>query len=83
MLFLEEKKKGPKIIKKTSTKNYEVEDYKNPPKKKMKKEDGEPKYRTKVVKGKDGKKHLLRLAIMKDKGPKGGQTKVTSKWDHK
>jgi hypothetical protein len=75
--------KEQKVIKRVTTKNYKVEDYKNPPKKAIKKEDGNPKYRTKVVYGKDGKKHLLKIAITKKAGPKGGHTAVTSKWDKK
>lgn len=60
-----------KIIKKTTTPNYNVDDYKNPPSKNIKKEKGEDKYRTKVIYDKEGEKHLIKLAIMKKKGPEG------------
>lgn len=80
--FLQEKSK-PKVIKHVTTKNYKVEDYKNPPKKDIKKEKGKPMYRTKTIIGKDGKKHLIRFAILKKKGPRGGRTAMTSKWEKK
>ena len=77
-------KEAQKVIKRTTTKNYSVKDYKNPPKKKIKKEKGgEPKYRTKVVIGKDGTRHLIRFAILKKSGPKGGHTAMTSHWTRK
>jgi len=80
--FLHEKS-DPKIIKRTSTKNYTIKDFKNPPLKKIKKEKGKPMYRTKVVTGKDGTRHLIRFAILKKEGPKGGRTAITSKWKKK
>jgi len=46
-----------------------VVDYKNPPKKLV------VGYRRKKVKG-----HLITVAILKKKGPKGGRTVVTSVW---
>lgn len=52
--------------------NYVVEDFKNPP------EDEVIGYRRKRVDG-----HLLTLAILKDKGPRGGRTVVTSVWHPK
>jgi len=79
-LFIEEK---AKIIKRVTTKNYEVEDYKNPPSKSIKKEKGKEMYRSKKIKGKDGKWHVIRFAIMKEPGPRGGRTQATSKWDEK
>lgn len=68
-----------KVKKRETTKNYEVLHFKKPPKKDIKKEkDGDLKYRTKEVIGKDGKKHLVRFVVMKKKGKKGGTTKMTS-----
>jgi hypothetical protein len=67
-----------KIIKKTTTKNYNVDDYKNPPKKNIQG------YRTKTLHSKDnGKKILVKLAIVKD--PETGKTKTqkTSIWKEK
>ena len=72
--YLNEKQK---VIKTVNMPNYKVQDFKNPPKKNIKK------YRSKIVYGKDGQKHVLRFAIMKNKGPEGGQTKLLSKWDKK
>lgn len=58
---------------KTITKgNYVIEDYKNPPKKEVKA------YRT--VKKED---HLIKVAILKKEGLRGGKTKVTSIWHPK
>jgi hypothetical protein len=75
---------NPKIIKRVTTKNYKVEDYKNPPKSKIKKDsNGKDEYRTVTVLGKDGQKHLIKVALMNTPGPKGGMTKATSKWDEK
>lgn len=65
-------KKKRKPIKTETKGNYVIEDYKNPPKKEIKG------YRT--VK-KDG--HLIKVAIMKNEGPRGGRTKVTSIWHPK
>lgn len=66
-----------KVIKKTSTKNYIVSDYKNPPEKDVKA------YRRKVIYDKDGLKHIITVAILKKKGPKGGRTRITSIWHPK
>ncbi|MCK5016076.1 MAG: hypothetical protein KAS32_03305 [Candidatus Peribacteraceae bacterium] len=72
-----------KIIKRTTTPNYKVDDFKNPASKKIKKEKGKDVYRTKVVFDKEGKKHLIKFAVMKHKGPRGGSTKATSHWREK
>lgn len=64
--------KKRKTIKIEHTKNYVVEDYKNPPKKDV------VAYRRKKVDG-----HVLTLAILKKKGPRGGRTVVTSIWHPK
>lgn len=73
-----------KVIKKDETKNYNIDDYKNPPKKNIEKDsDGNPKYRRKVVYGKDGKKHIITFAITNKQGPRGGSTVATSKWTKK
>lgn len=58
-----------KVIKRVTTPNYVVEDFKNPPKKEVKD------YRT-VKKG----DHLIKVAILKEEGPRGGRTKATSLW---
>jgi hypothetical protein len=50
------------------SKNFLVEDYRNPPKKEVRA------YRSK--KTKDG--HVLTFAILKRKGPRGGKTVLTS-----
>lgn len=82
--YIEALTEEKKVIKKVTTPNYKVDDYKNPPKKNIKKDkDGDPKYRTKVVRDKEGDKHLIKLAIMKTKGPRGGTTKATSHWEEK
>ncbi len=62
-----------KVIKVEETPNYVVEDYKNPPKKQV------LGYRT--VKTPSG--HLVRVAILRKKGPRGGRTTVTSVWHPK
>lgn len=68
-----------KVKKRETTKNYEVEHFRKPPKKNIKKdEDGDLKYRTKEIIDKDGKKHLVRFVIMKKKGKRGGTTRMTS-----
>jgi len=68
-----------KIIKRETTPNFKVAHYKNPPKKKIKKEEGgKLKYRTKEVIDKEGKRHLVRFVVMKKKGVRGGTTKMTS-----
>lgn len=68
-----------KVKKRETTKNYEVEHFRKPPKKNIKKEkDGDLKYRTKEIIDKDGKKHLVRFVVMKKKGRRGGTTKMTS-----
>lgn len=66
------KKKERKPIKIEHTKNYVVEDYKNPPAKDV------VAYRRKKVDG-----HVLTLAVLKKKGPRGGRTVVTSIWHPK
>ncbi len=60
--------KGKKVLKVERTPNYVVEDYKNPPKKQV------LGYRT--VKTPSG--HLVRVAILRKKGPRGGRTVATS-----
>lgn len=81
-IFLNENNK--KVIKTEDKPNYTVEDYKNPPEKDIQKdENNKPMYRKKVVYGKDGKKRILTVAVMKDEGPQGGKTEVTSKWKEK
>lgn len=80
-IFLNENKK---VIKREDKPNYTVEDYKNPPEKNIQKDkDNNPMYRRKVVHGKDGKKHILTVAVMDKTGPQGGKTQVTSKWTEK
>lgn len=66
------------VKKRDTTKNYKVEHFKKPPKKDIKKEDGDLKYRTKEVIDKQGRKHLVRFVVMKKKGKLGGTTKMTS-----
>lgn len=59
-----------KVIKKSESKNYNIEDYRNPPKKNI------VGFRTKVIDPTiDGKRVLIRLAVLKN-----GKTKATSKW---
>lgn len=55
------------------TKNYIIHDYRNPPKKQV------LGYRR--VKTESG--HIITVAIMRKKGPRGGRTKVTSIWHPK
>jgi len=57
-----------KPIKTEKTKNFIVEDYKNPPKRQA------LRYRSK--KTKDG--HVLTFAILRREGPRGGRTVLTS-----
>lgn len=71
------------VKKRETTKNYEVEHFKKPPKKDIKKEEGDLKYRTKEVIDKQGKKHLVRFVVMKKKGKRGGTTRMTSLMHHK
>lgn len=52
--------------------NYIVEDYKNPPKKDV------IKYRRKRVGD-----HIITIAVLRKKGPRGGRTKITSLWHPK
>ena len=85
---LNEASSEPKVVKSSQTKNYKVRDYKNPPDKDIEKETegedkGKPKYRSKKVKGKNGKTYIIKFAIKKKKGPEGGKTQMTSKWMHK
>lgn len=71
-LFIERK-----IIKKEETKNFKIDDYKNPPKKKI------LGYRTKEVRKKSsGEKRLVKLALVKDP-KKGVKTVATSFWREK
>jgi hypothetical protein len=59
-----------KVIKQTQTKNYDIDDYRNPPKKNI------IGYRTKVIDPDlNGKRVLIRLALLKN-----GTTKAISKW---
>jgi hypothetical protein len=58
-----------KPIKVVPKSNWVVVDYKNPPKKRV------LGYRRKKVKG-----HLITVAILRKKGPRGGRTVVTSVW---
>lgn len=51
------------------TKNYTVVDYKNPPKRDV------VAFRRKRVGN-----HLLTIAVLRKKGPRGGRTVVTSVW---
>ena len=67
---------SPIVIKQEDKPNYTVDDYKNPPKKDMKKENGKPMYRSKKLPSGE----IIRIAIMKKSGPRGGQTKTTSIW---
>ncbi len=62
-----------KVLKIERTKNYVVEDYRNPPKKDI------VGYRR--VKTKSG--HIVNVAILKKKGPRGGRTVATSVWHPK
>ena len=63
---------GRKPIKFEKTKNFIVEDYKNPPEKDV------IGYRRKKVDG-----HVITIAILRKKGPRGGRTKITSLWHPK
>lgn len=62
-----------KVIKTVTKPNYTVQDYKNPPKK-----DVEGYRRLKTKSG-----HILNIAILDKKGPRGGKTTVTSLWHPK
>jgi len=57
-----------KVIKREFTRNYVVEDYRDPPKKEVKG------YRTKRLP--DGT--LVTVAIMRKPGPRGGRTKIVN-----
>jgi hypothetical protein len=61
------------------TKNYVVEDYKNPPKKFI------SKYRRKTIIDKDGTRHLLTIAFLNKLGRKvtGHKSIMTSLWHPK
>ena len=85
MMYISEQylNKKQKVIKTVDMPNYKVQDFKNPPKKDIKKKGRKGQYRSKVVYGKDGQRHVLRFAIMNKSGPEGGRTKLTSKWDKK
>lgn len=66
------------------SKNFIIDDYRNPPKSNIQKDDrNKPEYRTKTEYDSSGKKILVRFALMKNKGPKGGKTKMTSIWKEK
>lgn len=62
-----------KVIKTVTKPNYVVEDLKNPPKSQIQG------YRR--VKTKSG--HIINVAILKKKGPRGGRTVATSIWHPK
>lgn len=70
--------KEQKIIRKSTTPNYKVEHFKKPAKKTIKKEEGRPKYRTVETFDDEGERHLVKVAIMKKKGKRGGTTKATT-----
>jgi len=79
--YIEEKLK---IIKHTTTPNWKVKDYKNPPKKDIQRDSkGDLMYRSKKIQGNDGREHMIKFAIMKKAGHFGGRTKITSKWERK
>lgn len=61
-----------RAIKIEHTRNFVVEDFKNPPKRQV------IGYRRKKVGG-----HVLIIAILRKKGPRGGRTVVTSVWHPK
>ncbi len=63
---------GRKSLKVETTHNYRIEDYRNPPKSQV------LGYRTKKAGD-----HLVRLAILRRKGPRGGRTVATSLWHPK
>jgi hypothetical protein len=67
------KSSRPKVPKVEATRNYIVEDFKNPPRKLV------LGYRTVKLPG----GHLARVAIMRKEGPRGGRTKITSLWHPK
>ena len=67
-----------KVIKTETTPHYKCAHYKKPPKKEIKKEEGKPKYRTKEIIDDEGERHLIKVAIMKKKGKRGGRTKMTT-----
>lgn len=62
-----------------TSKNYIIQDFENPKKSQI------AKYRSKVVVDKNGKKHILRFAILNKKGKKisGKKTSLTSVWHPK
>ena len=76
-ILYEEIKSPTKVIGQTITKNYNVDEYKNPPKKAI------IGWRRKKIIDKDGKEHIVNLAVVKD--PKTGKTKTirTSVWHKK
>lgn len=57
--------------------NYVVEDLRSPSKKLV------LRYRRKVVVDKQGRRHILNVAILRKSGPRGGRTRVTSVWHPK
>jgi len=65
-----------KVIKKVTTPNFKVDDYKNPDKKDIVKDNSNPIYRSKKLPGGE----VIRFAVMKKSGPQGGKTKATSFW---
>lgn len=70
-----------KVIKTIETKNFKVEDFKNPAKKSIKEDPITKKemYRSKKLPNGD----VLRFAVTKNSGPQGGHTKITSIWKKK
>jgi len=67
-----------KVIKKDTTPGYKCSHYKKPATKNIKKENGKPKYRTVETYDDEGERHLIKVAIMKKKGKRGGTTKATT-----
>lgn len=68
-----------KIIKTGETENFDVDVYKKPAKKDIKKDvEGKPVIRSKEVIDDEGKKHVVRFAVMKKKGKEGGKTQKIS-----
>jgi len=59
-----------KVLKVVQKPNYTVVDFRDPPKKQV------LRYRT--VKTKSG--HLIRVAVLRKKGPRGGRTQIVSLW---
>lgn len=67
-----------KVIKRTQTKNWKVEDYKNPPEKNI------VGWRTiKTKKKSTGEPRLVKLALVKDPDTGQVKTRITSLWRKK